>query len=148
MNIAFFDRTITVLENALDFRAQRHRHLASNLANAETPGYKPTDIRFEDALKNAGAPPPPNPPRVPGGAWGGVPVSAAHQGHIPIQAPDSGSLITAYRATEFAGYDKNSVGVEAEMVKLSENTIMYTAIAKMLKGKFSLLMTAIKEGGR
>ncbi len=130
MKAAFFDRTISVLENALDFRAERHRHLASNLANAETPGYKPTDIRFEDALKNA------------------LPVSATHPGHIPIQAHDSGGLSPAYRATESEGYDRNSVGVEAEMVRLSENTIMYSAVAKMLKGKFSLLMTAIKEGGR
>ena len=53
MKATFFDRTISVLENALDFRAERHRHLASNLANAETPGYRPTDIKFEEALKNA-----------------------------------------------------------------------------------------------
>lgn len=130
MKATFFDRTISVLENALDFRAERHRHLASNLANVETPGYKPTDIRFEDALKNA------------------LPAGATHPGHIPIQAHDSGNLSPAYRATEFEGYDRNSVGVEAEMVRLSENTIMYSAVAKMLKGKFSLLMTAIKEGGR
>ena len=109
---------------------KRHRHLASNLANAETPGYRPTDIKFEEALKNA------------------LPAGATHPGHIPIQAHDSGNLSPAYRATEFEGYDRNSVGVEAEMVRLSENTIMYSAVAKMLKGKFSLLMTAIKEGGR
>ncbi|MCR4287271.1 MAG: flagellar basal body rod protein FlgB [Deltaproteobacteria bacterium] len=130
MKATFFDRTISVLENALDFRAERHRHLASNLANAETPGYRPTDIKFEEALKNA------------------LPAGATHPGHIPIQAHDSGNLSPAYRATEFEGYDRNSVGVEAEMVRLSENTIMYSAVAKMLKGKFSLLMTAIKEGGR
>ncbi len=137
MKAAFFDRTISVLENALDFHAERHKHLASNIANAETPGYRPTDISFEDALKNAGA------------AKGlATTANAAHRGHIPIHAADPGGISPSYRATEQAGYDRNSVGVEAEMVRLSENTIKYTAVAKMLKGKFNLLMTAIKEGGR
>jgi len=49
---------------------------------------------------------------------------------------------------EIEGYDRNSVGIEGEMAKLSENSLMYTISSKMIRSKFNLLMTAIKEGSR
>ncbi|HXI09499.1 MAG TPA: flagellar basal body rod protein FlgB [Thermodesulfobacteriota bacterium] len=136
MGNGLFDKTITLLGNSLDLRATRHKLLTSNIANQETPGYKAVDINFEDELKKRQA------------STTGSPLERTNPAHIvPVRGPGAGPVVFE-RATDIESYDNNSVGIEAEMAKLSENSIMYSATTKMLKSKFNLLMTAIKEGGR
>lgn len=132
-----FDRTITLLGNALDLRASRQKVLASNIANQETPGYRARDINFEAELS-----------KREGGAQAGVILASTDSRHIGPVSSGSAEPQVEERATDLAGFDGNSVGIEGEMVKLSENALMYTVAAKMLRSKFSMLMTAIKEGGR
>lgn len=132
-----FDRTITLLGDALDLRASRQKVLASNIANQETPGYRARDINFEDELKKRG-----------GGVQAGVVLASTSARHIGPASSGSTEPQAQERATDLAGYDGNSVGIEGEMVKLSENALMYTVAAKMLRSKFATLMNAIKEGGR
>ena len=48
-----FDTVFGVHANALKLREQRMAVLASNIANASTPGYKARDIDFSSALKLA-----------------------------------------------------------------------------------------------
>jgi hypothetical protein len=43
----------SVFSKALDLRTQRHQVLASNIANADTPGYKARDFEFGAAMQNA-----------------------------------------------------------------------------------------------
>ena len=43
-------RTHGLIADALDYRAMRQDMIASNIANADTPFYKPRDVRFEEAL--------------------------------------------------------------------------------------------------
>jgi len=45
------NRTIEITERALDGLAQRHRVLSANVANAQTPGFKRSDVTFEDQLQ-------------------------------------------------------------------------------------------------
>lgn len=133
-----FDTTMSVLESALDLRAERHRLLASNIANMETPGYRARDIVFENELK-----------RSTGDlTMAKTALVGTNPGHIRTAGHSGGSPAVVYRATDLPGYDHNSVGVEGEMVRLSENSLMYSTAVKMLKSKFETLMTAIKEGGR
>ncbi len=53
MGIAF-DKALGVHPDALRVRAQRTEVLASNIANADTPGYQARDIDFASALGAAG----------------------------------------------------------------------------------------------
>ncbi|HAO93681.1 MAG: flagellar basal-body rod protein FlgB [Deltaproteobacteria bacterium GWC2_56_8] len=135
-----FDSTISLLGNTLDLRAARHKLLSSNIANQETPGYRAVDINFEEELeKRAGK-----------GVLAGDTEALARTSPLHL-SPTSGigsEPRVLDRATEIEGYDRNSVGVEGEMAKLSENSLMYTISSKMIRSKFNLLMTAIKEGGR
>jgi flagellar basal-body rod protein FlgB len=131
----FDNKTITVLADSMDLRAARHKLLTSNIANQETPGYRAADINFGDELRRR---------------QGGAPsaelarTSRAHMtGYYSASAPR-----VLDRATDLPGFDGNSVGIEAEMARLSENTLMYTISSRLLKGKFNGLMNAIKEGGR
>lgn len=136
MSGGLFDKTISLLGNSLDLRAARHKLLASNIANQETPGYKAVDINFEEELKKKQ------------GAILSAPVERTNNAHIiPVRGVGV-SPVVIENATDLESYDDNSVGIEGEMAKLSENAVMYSATAKMLKTKFNMLMTAIKEGGR
>ena len=45
-----FAATLNQLERSLDVRLMRHNLLAANVANADTPGFRPKDLDFTAAL--------------------------------------------------------------------------------------------------
>ncbi len=49
---ALFGKTIEMLSAILDFRSERHKVIASNIANIDTPNYRPKDIVFKEELKD------------------------------------------------------------------------------------------------
>jgi flagellar basal-body rod protein FlgB len=119
-----FDPTIQGLSNALTVHERRHRVLATNIANLETPGYRAHDTDFRRALKDA--------------------FSAANEasGEIPKDAtrlhedPDMP-----------ARADGNTVDLDLQMAKLSDNTSRYTALARILGKRLALLRQAV-DGSR
>jgi flagellar basal-body rod protein FlgB len=131
-----FNSTINLLEKNLDLRVRNQNFISANLANAETPGYIPTNLSFEGelkmALKNRGgvAATITNPRFIPlKGQAGGI---AEVQGTV-IKTP-AGSL----------GRDGNGVELENEMGKLVENQILYNASVQIIGKQFETLKTAIK----
>lgn len=132
-----FDKTFSLLGNTLDLRAAKHKLITSNIANQETPGYKAVDINFEDELR-----------KRTGGLAPGVTLASTNSMHLGGTYTGVSEPTVTERATDLEGFDRNSVGIETEMVKLSENTLMYSIASKMLRSKFVNLMTAIKEGGK
>ncbi|MBC86963.1 MAG: flagellar basal-body rod protein FlgB, partial [Bdellovibrionaceae bacterium] len=48
-----FDKTTDGLAASINFRQLRNNTISSNIANAETPGYKAKKMDFESALKRA-----------------------------------------------------------------------------------------------
>ncbi len=131
-----FDRTMQLLNRTLDLRQARQRVIASNIANEETPGYRATELSFQDSLQAANRGrdfvslavtqgqhigPRGNPVQQVMGKLGSVPA-----GDIPL--------------------DANSVNIELEMAKMSENAMQYNAAADLLARKFRGLLNAIREG--
>jgi len=131
------DLTITVLEQALDFRAERHTRIASNIANAETPRYQATDIEFEGALKEAMS------------TDHSPAVTRTHPRHLPARMQDRVAISPnlVYRKSAGVGNDLNSVDLDTEMAQLAQNNLLYNATAQLLAKKFSSLRLAI-DGGR
>jgi flagellar basal-body rod protein FlgB len=127
-----FDSTISLIEQTLNLRSFKHKVLSSNIANLETPGYRARDVKFADELKKIG-----------GGSMAGGLVNT-HPGHIGTSSGNSVNPEVTYVSTEAKALDGNTVSVDAEMVKLSENTMMYSLSAKLIKAKFRTLMAAIK----
>lgn len=124
-----FDRALGVHSQALALREKRSEVLASNLANADTPGYKARDLNFQSILKTA----------MPDA----LPMERTRTGHI---AP-SESLLGAnmmYRNPNQASLDGNTVESHVEQAKYAENAVQYQASLRFINGKFSGLMTAIK----
>ncbi len=125
-----------VLERAIDLHAQRHHLIVSNLANADTPGYRAVKLPFEDVLREMvrrhGDPPlRTTQPRHLGGTGSG-------QGRAPEVVVD----------TAGAGRDGNTVNSDQELVDLSVNQVQYNASVEVLTRMFKLLDYAIDEGGK
>ena len=123
---------IAPLQRALDYHSERHNVVASNVANANTPGFKPMELlRVEDqALGNT------------------LPLKVTKEAHL-----NSGELAELHGATlvedqsALGGLDGNSVSLEREMSKLSANDLRYESAAKMLSHKLGMLRYAANDGG-
>lgn len=137
--VGLFDQTIGLMQKVLDLRLENQQAIASNVANADTPGYVPSHLEFEQQLQQAvseeqtqPAQAPTNPAFFPIGGEGGV---AAVQ---PKVVKEAGQSLVG---------DGNGVAVDQEMVDLAKNEILYEAATKMLSKKFGLLRYVV-EGGK
>lgn len=138
-NKTLFDRTLTTAAKALNLRARRHEMIISNLANADTPGYKAFDLVMDDAIAAQ--------------TQGGPSVSMAktHPGHLAGRASSSASLyryIVRSEESDNMRGDGNTVNMEREMASLAENQLMYKASAQIVAKKFQALKSVINGGNR
>lgn len=116
-----FDPTSQLLSQMIQGTALRHRVLAANLANAETPGYEAQDVTFSAVLDNA--------------QRNGAPDGAA-----PVRVE---TAVTADGDTSVRR-DGNTVDLDRQMVMLAQNTQWHNAMLQMIAGRFATLRTAIK----
>jgi flagellar basal-body rod protein FlgB len=104
---------------ALALRSQRMAMLASNIANAATPGFKARDIDFAKALDAAT------------GAQG-QPVDAAASDHVRYRVPVQASM------------DGNTVELPVEQSQFAENAVAYKATLSFLQARVDTVMQALK----
>lgn len=133
-----FDTTTDALAASINFRSLRHNVTASNLANAETPGYKAKVMDFEDALARA--------IDLEG-------INAANKAGPDEFAMGTGSISRAkadiYDNPEGnVTNDGNTVDLEKEMATLQENSILYKAALQLINKKLGALKYAATDGGR
>jgi len=130
-----FDTTIQLLQKVLDLRSKNQEIIGSNIANADTPGYSAQSFAFEDQLKNALS-------------ENGLRPVTAHPNHIPLSSVNLEQVtgtVSVTRDTTGIG-DKNNVSVDQEMIRLSQNEILYETAVTMLNKKLSLLKYAANGG--
>lgn len=130
-----FDTTMNLLQKVLDLRTRNQQIISSNIANAETPGYSASSFEFETQLKYA----------LSAGKLKPVPIQ---QSHIPLSPQNISQVqgdIVVHRDKTGVG-DRNSVSVDQEMVKLSENQILYEAAITMLNKKLAILKYVANDG--
>lgn len=130
-----FDTTLDLLQKILDLRAKNQQVIGSNIANAETPGYSAKTFEFEEELRMAMS------------SQHAAPTTT-HPNHIglnPTSFREVNGTVTANKDQTGIG-DENSVSVDQEMVKLSENQLLYEAAATMLKKKMAMLKYTINGG--
>lgn len=133
-DIQIFDKTIGLLQKTLDLRLQNQQAIASNIANADTPGYSPVRLEFEkklqQAVKTAGKAQEPTQPA-----------------HFPLNGGSVSSVqpkVIQARNTSSIG-DRNGVNIDREMVSLSENQILYEATIQLLNKKLGFLKYVAEE---
>lgn len=126
-----FDSALGIHAEALRVRSQRAELLASNLSNADTPGYKARDIDFKTALKMADS-------------HSGA-MKTSHQNHMqPSGIQASHAHLIQYRNTIQDSLDGNSVDEQIEQAQFMQNAIQYQASLDFLGGKFKGMIRAIK----
>lgn len=120
---------------ALRIRDQRQQVLASNIANADTPGYKARDLDFRAALQGA----------LQGtSAAGGTTLATTSPGHLagnPGLAAEAGLL---YRTPAQGSVDGNTVNMDAERAAFADNAIHYEFNLTQINDEIKGLMAAIK----
>ena len=132
-----FDGTIGMAEKALDLRSRRHELLLSNIANADTPGYKAFDLMVEEALAKQRP------------VEGEVPLRATHPGHIPQGGTDANGVRP--RALHLSTQvtlrgDGNTVDMDREMSALAANQLHYKMATQILSSKFQRMRSVIQGG--
>src|SRR3546814_10571453 len=94
--------------------------LASNIANAATPGFKARDIDFAAELKRA--------------EGGGAGLQATSVAHIAEGTPGFGGD-ALYRIPVQSSLDGNTVELSVEQTKFGENAVQYQTTLSFLNGR-------------
>jgi flagellar basal-body rod protein FlgB len=130
-------RTVQLLSRSLDLRSQRHAVIASNLANIDTPGYKPLELTFEKQLQQAT------------GQGGPQPIRT-HQHHLPGDMDDVAKIEPRLRQQqEYAlGNGSYHLDLDKEMARLAKNSLAYEVTVQLISKKLAGLRLAINEGGK
>ncbi|QHM75926.1 Flagellar basal body rod protein FlgB [Mixta theicola] len=120
---------------ALNLRAQRQEILASNIANADTPGYQARDIDFASELNRA---------LEKGRAQGtGLELAVTSARHIPAQTATPPALDLLYRIPDQPSMDGNTVDMDRERTQFADNSLKYqtdlTLISSQIKGMMTVL---------
>jgi flagellar basal-body rod protein FlgB len=119
-----FDTTQSALEAAISGASARQTALASNLANANTPGYQRVDVDFHSSLAAA----------LDGGEG-----NAAERLHSMTFAPETDAS-GAVRA------DGSTVDVDAESAKLAANALEHQAAVQVAHARIGILKAAMGTG--
>jgi len=127
------DKALGVHALALKLHAERATRLSQNLANADTPGYKATDIGFRQALQKAQ-----QMNSTPTG------LKTTHPGHMSLSNSAALDEDVQYRVPMQPSLDGNTVEEQVEKAKFTENAIQYEASLRFLDGRIKSLISAIK----
>jgi flagellar basal-body rod protein FlgB len=126
---------------ALKLRSERQRVLASNIANADTPGYQARDINFREALRDATSHILQRDPSAQARPAADRP-SLTQTGHMASTTVGGGTSLL-YRLPTQASFDSNTVDVDRETANLAENTLKYEATLRFLNGQIKSMNLAI-----
>lgn len=107
---------------ALELRSERMGVLASNIANAATPGYKARDIDFGAALDAR--------------------LEQRRNGNPMMAGSDDAHLL--YRTPTMPSLDGNTVELNREQIAFAENALAYSATLSFVQGKVNTLTRALK----
>ena len=131
-----FDSYLGALDDSLLLRSKRSEILASNLANADTPGYKARDFDFKAAISDAMG-------TASEFKKDSLKMAATNAGHIQTSGKGFSPEIL-YRNPYQPSLDDNTVETGVEKTEFSKNSIYYEANLRFLTGKFQALSKAIK----
>lgn len=128
-------KTLQALAASLNLRQIRHEVLTSNIANADTPGYKAKRVDFESALQRALD------------VDGNLEMLTSDEKHFDVGNGGFDNLQPEIYEDPngIVSEDGNTVDRDAEMAKMAENKILYDASVKLLNKKLGMLKYTINS---
>lgn len=132
-----FDTTLTQVERSLDVRLARQGVLSGNVANVDTPGYKPKDVDFVAAMSQA--------------MQESAPLAHTNRLHMGEsgETGDSGADVDSFVRQVSGGtasFDGNEVDLDTTMSAMAENAIQYSANTRAASAKLALLKYVVSDG--
>ena len=127
--------TLNFQTQALTLRSERQRLLASNIANADTPGYVARDMDFSAALRQAT-----------GQMQGTPPLAASQPGHIggANGAAGAAQANLVYSMPSQTNLDRNTVDMDRERANFADNSVRYEATLRFINGNVRTMLDAIR----
>lgn len=116
---------------SLMLRSHRQEILASNIANADTPGYVARDVDFGAALRDAA------------GGTNRQGLAQTAQGHMRLSGPPPGAPRLAYTVQTQPSQDGNSVDLDRERANFVDNSIRYESTLRFINANVKTLLSAI-----
>jgi flagellar basal-body rod protein FlgB len=121
------DKGFQTLEQIIRTTTLRHKVLASNMANVDTPDYKAKDLPFNTVLKD----------QVMG-------LSRTEANHLAGSSMNAGT--GDIKAEERSPWeDGNNVSLDMELGRMTENALLYEAGTTLLSKKIQMYKNAIKR---
>jgi flagellar basal-body rod protein FlgB len=108
---------------ALTLRAERQQLLASNIANADTPGFQARDFNFASALRDASQ----------AQANGMSSQTARTEAQLRWALPSQTNL------------DRSTVDMDRERASFAENSLKYDAALRFINGQVRTLQEAMRS---
>jgi flagellar basal-body rod protein FlgB len=109
---------VDLLAKMLDVSDLRHKVLAQNVANVNTPGYRRLDVAFEDAFARA--------------------MTSGRSGEAMHLKPQIVQVTGGIERT-----DGNNLDIDGEMGRLAKNTTLYKTYAQILAVQLAMMRSAI-----
>ncbi|MED5619876.1 flagellar basal body rod protein FlgB [Ideonella sp. BN130291] len=120
---------------ALVLRSERQRLIASNIANADTPGYVARDMSFSQALKEA----------TTTTALGSAGTAMATQpGHIHPAGGARAEANLVYAVPSQTSLDRNTVDLDRERAAFADNSVKYEAALRFINHDVRQMLDAIR----
>jgi flagellar basal-body rod protein FlgB len=121
-----------LLFQQLNFRGERQKVIASNIANINTPGYKTKELSFEDELTKAR-----NKKELQ--------LKVTHKNHIASELNQNNkSNLKVYEVQGLQEQnDGNNVNLDQQMSEMSKNSVMFNAIQSSIKKDFAWMKEII-----
>lgn len=132
------DNSFQFQQQALSLLSRRQDILASNIANADTPGYQARDIDFSAKLKEAVQ-------------KGNIPatnfkLALTSGSHISASAPAINNDQLLYRIPDQPSIDGNTVDMDRERVSFVDNNMKYQTSLTVLGSQIKNMMSVISQG--
>lgn len=133
-----FKNRLPLMNKAMDAYALRQRTIAKNIANVDSPDYRPERVRFEEYFQSQEVV---------------LKGNATDTMHIPAGKPDEGAVKgnveeSAIPAPEVYFTGENHVNIDKEMSALAENQIRFRFASQMTSRYFKGLNSAITGAGQ
>jgi len=120
-----FDKTTQLLTAGIYYTGIRHKVIANNLANINTPNYKALDITFRDQLE----------------FFAKTQTDGSEHKNSTILPPTT--ILAPYFSDQRPSVELNTVDIDQEQVKLAENTLFHNSCLQLLGSKLRLLKSSV-----
>lgn len=119
-----FGKIIPETAEQMTYRSYRQEVISGNIANVDTPGYKAKEALFEKELDSR------------------LKLTVTDPGHLR-KSPGKPLYRTVEDPFSRIGNDSNTVDIDREMMKLSQNQLLYNASAEIISRKLEELRNVI-----